>query len=152
MQDRVHSDIGAPEALQDWATIDWQLVKKRVKNLRQRIYRATQNGQWNRVRSLMKLRLRSYSNLLLSGRRVTQENQGKKTAGLDGQRALTPHERVALVRQMQAYTPWQVQPAKRIYIPKADGKTQRPLGIPIWPAYCTSYQWGLGIPWPRVVA
>ena len=95
MKDRVQQDIGAKELLTDWNAIDWKLVKKRVKNLRQRIYRATQNGQWNKVRSLMKLMLRSYSNLLLSVRRVTQENQGRKATGIDGRRALTPDERVA---------------------------------------------------------
>ena len=131
MKDRVLKDIGAKEPLQDWASINWQKVKKRVKNLRQRIYRATQEGQWNKVRSLMKLMLRSYSNLLLSVRRVTQENQGKRTAGLDGQRALTPKERVALVKQMQEYTPGQVKPVKRVYIPKANSPKHRPLGIPI---------------------
>ncbi|MHA1939822.1 MAG: reverse transcriptase N-terminal domain-containing protein, partial [Candidatus Thorarchaeota archaeon] len=66
MKDRVQQDIGAKELLTDWNAIDWKLVRKRVKNLRQRIYQATQNGQWNKVRSLMKLMLRSYSNLLLS--------------------------------------------------------------------------------------
>jgi RNA-directed DNA polymerase len=123
-------DIGAKEPLQDWADIDWKKVKQRVKNLRQRIYRATQEGQWNKVRSLTKLMLRSYSNLLLSVRRVTQENQGKRTAGLDGQRALTPKERVALVKEMQGYTLGHVKPAKRVYIPKANSPKQRPLGIP----------------------
>jgi RNA-directed DNA polymerase len=58
MKDRVSNDIGVKEPLEDWASIDWKLVKKRVRNLRQRIYRATQNGQWNKVRSLMKLMLR----------------------------------------------------------------------------------------------
>jgi RNA-directed DNA polymerase len=86
----VLKDIGAKEPLQDWASIDWQKANQQVKNLRQRIYRATQEGQWNKVRSLTKLMLRSYANLLRSVRRVTQENQGKRTAGLDGQRALTP--------------------------------------------------------------
>lgn len=130
MKDRVITDIGAKEPLQDWADINWKRVKKRVRNLRRRIYRASQEGQWNRVRSLMKLMLRSYSNLLLSIRRVTQENQGKKTAGIDGQVVKTPKERVQLANDMRTYRLWQAHPARRVYIPKANGKKQRPLGIP----------------------
>jgi RNA-directed DNA polymerase len=66
VEDRVSNDIGTKEPLKEWASINWKLIKKRVRNLRQRIYRAAHNGQWNKVKSLMKLMLRSYSNLLLS--------------------------------------------------------------------------------------
>ena len=128
MKDRVHMDIGAKEQLEDWAATDWRTASKRVRNLRRRIYRATKNAQWNEVRSLMKLMLRSRANLLLSVRRVTQDNQGKRTAGIDDQLILTPKARVKLVRQMLEHAAWRVKPAKRIYIPKANGK-QRPLGI-----------------------
>jgi len=77
----------------------------------------------------MKLMLRSYSNLLLAVRKVTQENKGKKTPGIDGQTALTSEQRVNLVKRMKEYSLWKVQPNKRVYIPKPNGK-QRPLGIP----------------------
>lgn len=122
VKDRVVKDIGTKGTLQNWADINWRSVKKRIRNLRRRIYRATQNGQWRKVKSLMKLMLRSYSNLLLSVRRVTQENTGKKTPGVDKQIALTPEKRVALVNEMKGYSIWQVKPTKRIYIPKANGK------------------------------
>lgn len=129
MKDRVNNDIGAKEPQKEWADINWKLVKKRVRNLRQRIYRATQYGQWNQVRSLMKLMLRSLSNLLLSVRRVTQENQGKKTPGIDCETVLTLEKRAKLVKQMRAHTLWKAKPTRRVYIAKANGK-RRPLGIP----------------------
>jgi len=128
VKDRVNRDIGADEQSQDWADIDWRLIERRVKNLRQRVFRATKQCQWNKVRSLMKLILRSYSNLLSSVRKVTQENKGRKTPGVDRQTALTPKARARLVRQMLDIKAWIARPGKRVYIPKAGGK-QRPLGI-----------------------
>lgn len=129
MEDRTSNGIGITELNSEWANINWKSIKKNVRKLRQRIYRATQNKEWNKVRNLMKLMLRSYSNLQLSVRRVTQENRGKGTPGIDDQTILDPAQRVQLIQEMGSYTPWKAMPTKRVYIPKSDGK-KRPLGIP----------------------
>ena len=123
MKDRIGNDIGASGQATDWTDIDWKLVYRRVKNLRQRIFRATQEQKWNKVRSLMKLMLRSYSNLLVAVRRVTQDNRGKGTAGVDRQLVLTPKGRMRLVQGMLEHKLWLTKPVRRVYIPKADGNT-----------------------------
>src|SRR6266700_2999285 len=67
----------------DWNAIDWRKANRTVRNLRQRIFRAAQEGNLKKVRSLQKLMLKSYSNRLVSVRRVTQINAGKHTPGVD---------------------------------------------------------------------
>ena len=81
----------------DWSSVNWRKANRVVRNLRQRIFRASQAGERKKVRSLQKLLLRSYSNTLLSVRRVTQVNAGRNTAGVDKLVVKTPEARGRLV-------------------------------------------------------
>ncbi len=112
----------------DWHAIDWKRVYRTVKNLRQRLFRASREGDLRRVRSLQRLMLRCTANVLDSVRRVTQVNQGKQTAGVDQVVTTTPEERGALCRKLLSLELHKVHPVRRVSIPKKKGK--RPLGIP----------------------
>src|SRR5215469_5197649 len=102
----------------DWNAVDWRQAEKTVRNLRQRIFRATQEGNLKEVRSLQKLMLRSYSNRLVSVRRVAQINAGKHTPGVDKLVVKTPAARGKMVDALAHYNLWKAKPARRVYIPK----------------------------------
>ena len=114
----------------NWNATNWRKANRTVRNLRHRIFRATQEGNLNKVRSLQKLMLKSYSNRLVSVRRVAQINAGKNTPGVDKLVIKTPAARGRMVDVLAHYSLWKAKPARRVYIPKASGKL-RPLGIPV---------------------
>ncbi len=112
----------------EWYAIDWQAIHQNVRRLQVRIVQATKAGRWNKVKSLQRLLTHSYSGKVLAVRRVT-ENTGKKTPGVDQVIWKTPEDKTRAVHALKSRG-YQSQPLRRVYIPKSDGKTMRPLGIP----------------------
>jgi RNA-directed DNA polymerase len=114
--------------LVDWHAIEWTHVYRPVKHLRQRIFRASRDGDLKRVRSLQRLMLRCRANVLESVRRVTQVHQGKATPGVDHRLVTTPEARGELCQQLSQLDLHHVHPVRRGSIPKRKGT--RPLGLP----------------------
>src|SRR5215208_7004111 len=87
---------GPEDAALNWDAVDWRQVEDDVRRLRQRIFTASKAGDLKKVRNLQKLMLRSRANNLLSVRRVTELNAGRRTAGVDGEVVLTPEAKARL--------------------------------------------------------
>jgi RNA-directed DNA polymerase len=102
------------ERITEWHSVNWRNANRHIRNLRRRIFKATQLKN---------------SNVLLSVRKVTQENKGKRTRGVDRVLIKTPHMRGKMVDNIIKDQDWKPKPAKRVFIPKSNGK-KRPLGIP----------------------
>ena len=112
-----------------WGHINWRIAEKYVSKLQKRIYAASRCGDVTRKRKLQKTLMRSWYNRVLAVRRVTQDNQGKKTAGVDGVKSLPPKARLELARELRLTG--KSEPTRRVWIPKPGREEKRPLGIPV---------------------
>jgi RNA-directed DNA polymerase len=112
----------------EWYGLDWQAINRNVRRLQVRIVQATKASRWGKVQALQRLLTHSYSGKVLAVRRVT-ENNGKKTPGVDNEIWDTPEKKTQAVHALKRRG-YQPQPLRRVYIPKSDGRTMRPLGIP----------------------
>ena len=81
------------------------------------------------MESLQRLLASSWSAKLLAVRQVAQENNGRKTPGIDGVVSTTDEDRVGLLQDGLSLAGYRPLPVRRVFIPKANGKL-RPLGIP----------------------
>jgi RNA-directed DNA polymerase len=111
-----------------WNDIPWNKIQRKVFKLQKRIYRAAKRGNRVLAKGLQRILLKSYYAKLLAVRQVTQLNRGKKTAGIDGVKSLTPTQRLELVRNLKLNE--KAKPVRRVWIPKPGKTEKRPLGIP----------------------
>ncbi|PSB25461.1 retron-type reverse transcriptase [Chlorogloea sp. CCALA 695] len=118
----------AIESMYKWSDINWRKLERSVFKLQKRIFQASNRGDVKVVRRLQKLLISSRAAKALAVRRVTQDNTGKKTAGVDGLKSLTPKQRLPLVDKIKLSN--KVKPTRRIWIPKPGTEEKRPLGIP----------------------
>ncbi len=113
----------------EWNTINWRQIQLAVFKMQKRIYRAFVSGEVRKGRRLQKTLINSYYNRLLAVRKVTQDNQGKKTAGVDKVKSLTPKQRLKLAENLKLRD--KSKPIRRVWIPKPGKEEKRPLGIPV---------------------
>lgn len=112
-----------------WKNIRWSLVQKRINKLQQRIFKSSKENNNEKVKFLQKILIDSLDAKLLAVRRVTTENRGRKTAGIDNKLYNTDEKKINLVKKIKI--DGKANPIKRVYIPKPGKSEKRPLGIPI---------------------
>ena len=116
---------------ESWIEKPWKKFEIVVFRLQKRIYKASQEGNFRKVKKLQRLLLKGRSAKFLAIRHVTQLNTGKKTPGMDGIANLNEAERIQLVKKLQGKSQnWSHREVRRILIPKKNGD-KRPRGIPI---------------------
>ena len=112
-----------------WKQFPWKKIQRNVFRLQKRIYRARKRGDVRTVHNLQRLLLRSWSGRLLAVRRVSQDNRGKKTPGVDGVASLTPKQRLIYALRLRNLDQ-AADPVRRSYLQKPNSSDKRPLGIP----------------------
>jgi len=94
-------------------------LEQQVVRMQKQIAQACQRGDRQAVHSLQQQLMESEAARLLAVRRVTEESEGKDTAGVDGVKSLTPQERLVMASTIHPKN-WKHQtpaPVRRVWLP-----------------------------------
>jgi len=132
MKDRKAPSEPKGKTSEAWNRVPWKKLEQHCFRIQKRIYRASQRGNQEAVHKPQKLLMKSEAARMLAVRRVTQENQGKKTAGVDGIKSVKPSARLLMAQQIHPkhWKHSKTKPVRRVWIPKPGKDEKRPLGIP----------------------
>ena len=112
----------------EWKDLPGKDFERQVFKLQKRIYQASRRDDRKTLHRLQRLLLRSWAARCVAVRRVTQDNRGKRTAGVDGVKNLAPQQRLDLARSLTVTG--KAHPIRRIWLPKPGTAEKRALGIP----------------------
>ena len=115
-----------------WKNLDWKKFQRDLLRLQKRIYKAMQDEDLRKVRSLQHLVLKSRAARMLAVRQVSQLNSGKKTCGVDGQKYLNFQQRLELAEKLKEANKWEHKGLRKVEINQKNGK-MRILKIPTIP-------------------
>ena len=109
--------------------INWKQANEKLLTLQYEILKAFRANDKNLVLKKQYELTRSFAARALAIRKITS-NKGKNDAGVDGITLSTHNQKMEYIYKLKNLKNYKTSPVKRIYIPKENGNSKRPLGIP----------------------